>query len=403
KAEFGWKPGAVVNVGVRSGTNTLHGNAYAFGRSDAFDARNFFNPAPDASGNCVTNPTFPAACNKAPTQLKQFGGVVGGPIKKDKLFFFGGYEGIRSFLGNTFPVVVPQTASVGDPSNSMPDAITALQKAGVTPSPVSLALLGCTGTAAVVGSYSCTGGLLQNAPSNTTNYLSTFPNNNVSNNYIAKIDYAINDKNRINGMLLTGHYSALGEDHAATNANWGDNVIQTTWTVSGDWVYPPSSRIVNEARFGYDRTVFLFDPADSNIKADGSGLTGGAGYPINTGATIGGFPTITVGGFDSQAGQLLGSQGGRPLDSSPNPYWDLQDNVSYLLGKHALKFGGEFAHIEGDSDAHDQRGRVFFVGGGTAGLTDCGGASCTLEDFFAGNPSFGALLTGNPKVRITWT
>jgi len=277
KAEFGWKPGAVVNVGVRSGTNNLHGSAYAFGRDDSFDARNFFNPAPDASGTCILNPTFAAACAKAPVQFEQFGGVVGGPIKKDKLFFFGGYEGIRSFLGNTFPVVVPQTASVGDPVNSMPDAISALQQHGFTQlcsstvtssclSPVSLAMLGCSGTPNLVGSYSCSGAGgpngawgIQGAPSTTTNYLSTFPNNNVSNNYLAKIDYAINDKNRINGMLLTGHYHALGEDHAEVNAGWGNNVVQTTWTVSGDWVYTPNSRWVNEARFGYDRTVFLFD------------------------------------------------------------------------------------------------------------------------------------------------
>jgi carboxypeptidase family protein len=390
KAEYGWKPGAVVNAGVRSGTNTLHGSAYAFGRSDAFDARNFFNPGPDANGTCVTNPTFAAACTKAPAQLKQFGGVVGGPIKKDKLFFFGGYEGIRSFLGNTFPVDVPETASVGDPVHSMPDAITALQAAGVTPSPVSLKLLGCT----LGPPVACTGGLLQGAPSNTTKYLSTFPNNNVSNNYVAKIDYAINDKNRINGMLLTGHYHALGEDHASVNAAWGDNVIQSTWTVSGNWVYTPSSRLVNEARFGYNRTVFIFDPADAAVKPDGTG------YPINTGAAIGGFPTIVVAGFNSQAGQLLGSQGGRPLDSSPNPYWDVQDSVSYLLGKHALKFGGEFTHIEGDADAHDQRGRIFFFGGNTPQIL---AGSSSLEDFFAGNPTFGALLTGNPNVRLTWT
>src|SRR5712664_2454532 len=104
KAEYGWKPGAVVNVGIRSGTNTLHGAAYAFGRSDAFDARNIFNPAPDASGKC-SQPT----CVKLPLTLEQFGGVVGGPIKKDKLFFFAGYEGMRSFIGNAFSATVPAT------------------------------------------------------------------------------------------------------------------------------------------------------------------------------------------------------------------------------------------------------------------------------------------------------
>src|SRR6266403_3767949 len=85
KAEYGWKPGAVVNVGVRSGTNTFHGSAYAFGRDQNWDARNLFNPAPAA---------------QLPAELEQFGGVVGGRIKKDKLFFFAGYEGLRSFLGN---------------------------------------------------------------------------------------------------------------------------------------------------------------------------------------------------------------------------------------------------------------------------------------------------------------
>src|SRR5712664_3123998 len=85
KAEYGWKPGAVVNVGIRSGTNTLHGSAYAFGRNGSWTARNFFNPGP--AGAC------PNCLDKLPVELEQFGGVVGGPIQKDKLFFFAGYEG----------------------------------------------------------------------------------------------------------------------------------------------------------------------------------------------------------------------------------------------------------------------------------------------------------------------
>src|SRR6202158_2028694 len=95
KAEYGWKPGAVVNVGVRSGTNTFHGTAYGFYRSQAWDARNAFNPV---VGACTLQ--GPVFCSKSPAQLKQLGGVVGGPVKKNKLFFFAGYEGLRSLVGN---------------------------------------------------------------------------------------------------------------------------------------------------------------------------------------------------------------------------------------------------------------------------------------------------------------
>src|SRR3984957_447774 len=93
KAEYGWDPGAVVNVGIRSGTNAFHGTAYGFYRSSNWDARNYFNPAPLADGSCQVT-----SCDKVPTQLKQFGASVGGPIIKDKLFFFGNYEGLRDAI-----------------------------------------------------------------------------------------------------------------------------------------------------------------------------------------------------------------------------------------------------------------------------------------------------------------
>jgi len=96
KAEYGWKAGAIVNVGIKSGTNSLHGDAYAFGRYQNWDARNVFNVANPISGCAIV---VSGSCQKTPAQLEQFGGVVGGPIKKDKLFFFAGYEGLRSFIG----------------------------------------------------------------------------------------------------------------------------------------------------------------------------------------------------------------------------------------------------------------------------------------------------------------
>jgi len=124
-AEYGWKPGAIVNVGLKSGTNAIHGTAYAFGRSDALDARNYFDPLP-AGGNClIYGPQPLAACGKTAVQLEQFGATVGGPIKKDKLFYFLGFEEERYTLGNLSVDSVPEgnPQDTPDIANSFPDAL----------------------------------------------------------------------------------------------------------------------------------------------------------------------------------------------------------------------------------------------------------------------------------------
>jgi len=382
KAEYGGKPGAMVNVGIRSGTNNLHGSAYAFGRDGSWDARNVFDPAP--------NPVLPA-------RLEQFGGAVGGPIKKDKLFFFANYEGLRSYIANAIGTSVPETASGLGPGKSMVDAINTVASSGggfntALLSPLSLKLLGCT-VGATAAATACTGGVIQNAPATTTSYVSTVPNTNTSDNGIAKLDYRINDKHMINGMLYRANYSSLGEDFPMVNTAWGNNVLESAWTGSGNWIWTASSRLVNEFRVGYNRFNFSFLPADRNQKADGNYSLDGVNYPINTGITsYGGFPTVTISGFGATQ---LGSRRGRPLEASPNPYLDFQDNVSYLVGKHSFKFGGEFSHIEGDSDTHDTRGWIQFLGGQTLG-----GKSTSLEDFFAGLPTQAALQVGNPNTRF---
>src|SRR3984957_13796618 len=100
-AEYGWKPGAVINVGLKSGTNSLHGTAFAFGRDTPLDARNFFNTDDQV---------------KQPRTLEQFGTTVGGPIKKDKLFFFGCYEGQRYSVGNIGTISTPATVGLATPA-----------------------------------------------------------------------------------------------------------------------------------------------------------------------------------------------------------------------------------------------------------------------------------------------
>jgi hypothetical protein len=391
KSEYGWKPGAVVNVGIKSGTNKLHGSAFGFYRSAAWDARNYFNPAPDGS-NCVLGDI--TLCAKVPTQLKQFGGVVGGPIKKDKLFFFGGYEGLRSLLGNAYvsdgvPETVAQTTP--DPEHSMVDALNAVVAADLTPSPVSLKLTGCA-LGATPALTTCTGGAdVGGFPSNplqgSTAYLSTFPNVNKSDNYVAKMDDHINSKNSLNGVLLIGRYYGDGEDRAFINKVYTNNWTIRTYTVSGSWIWTPSSNVVNEMRGGYNRYSVLTGSDDAKLTC-----------VVNTGSVVPGCPDIDVGGFHE-----LGTWHNRPANNAPNPYYDLQDSLSVLRGKHTFKFGGEYAHIEADAYVPDfGRGQIGFAGGQTAGLADCGGSSCPLEDLFAGNPSDGKTLFGSPRRRMLW-
>jgi hypothetical protein len=372
KAEYGWDPGVVVNVGIKSGTNSLHGTAYGFYRSSNWDARNYFNPAP-SGGNCALGAL--TLCDKPATQLKQFGGSVGGPIIKDKLFFFANYEGLRDLIGNAFGTTgVPETGSGGGASVSMVDAINAVV-GPVSAVSLNYACPNAVGqTLPLPSTFVCTGGLYPNNPTSSTSFLSTIPNVNESNNGVAKLDYHINDKNTLNGVLLIGRYVGTGEDRGFTNPIFQNGFIINNWTTSGTWDYTPNSSMVNEVRFGYNRMTFLTTSADAGTTVSG----------LNTGLTVAGLPTIEVGGF-----ALSGTWHNRPQAISPNPYWDVQESLSYLVGKHSLKFGGEFAHIEADSNIPDYgRGRVNFP---------------DLTSFFAGSPSSAKALVGNPTRRMLWT
>jgi hypothetical protein len=399
KAEYGWKPGAVVNVGIKSGTNTLHGTTYGFYRSGKWDARNLFNPSIESAPVTCAPGNTPVACAKTPAQLKQFGGVLGGPVKKDKLFFFVGYEGLRSlFAAPLVTAGTPETitqanvgkfGAAGDPANSFVDAIRAVQAAGMTVSPVSLSLAGCTLGPPVVckgtgANAAINQGLWPDNPTNSTNFIAPFTNTNVTDNGIAKIDYHINSKHTVNGMLFIGNYAGDGMDHPFMNKIFENQNPSRVNTVSGDWVYAASSRVVNDARFGYDYVRFGFLTDDANILPDGSALTGGKGYAVNTGVTAyGGLPNITVPPSD-----VLGSWHNRPQHWD-NHYYDFQDNVSYLMGSHTLKFGGEFAHIDVTNAIPDTiRGSLTFS---------------NLFDLMSGNVSGGgALLSGDPNRHETW-
>jgi Carboxypeptidase regulatory-like domain/TonB dependent receptor len=427
EAEYGWRDGAVMDVGIKSGTNQLHGSLYAFGRNGAWDARNTFNEATintPSGPNCLLDPASPAVCNKLPTQLEQYGAVAGAPIIKNRLFVFGGFEAMRNELGNDYPVTIPYTGpginGLSDPQNSEPDAIKALQKAGYTTlctgsstgnclSQQSLNLLGCTGMPGVVGSYNCTGGIIAGDPSNTTIYSSSYPIYQTSNNGLVKIDYTINSKNTINGMFWDGYYDASGQDHATVNSRFLTGMDISGRFGQGDWVFVPNSGLVNDFRFGFAEASYGVRVADAGTFANGQGGLctatgcGGNGYPLNTGAggpKGGGMPPIGLAGF----GAGIGNQNAtRPDNEGPSPLEDYQDTVSYLRGKHSIKFGGEFIHATAEQNVDNERGNIIqFNGGNSAGVTDCGGSSCPLEDFFAGAPSFGNINVGNSFREMHW-
>jgi hypothetical protein len=128
-----------------------------------------------------------------------------GPSRRTSFSSLGGYEGLRSLIGNSFATQIPQTGAGAGPAASMVEAISALQSSGVPLSPVSLALLGCTPGA----SPKCTGGQYQNASANSNSYLSGFPNVNQSDNGIAKIDYHINARHTLSGVLFVGNYTGV--------------------------------------------------------------------------------------------------------------------------------------------------------------------------------------------------
>src|SRR5215813_7811136 len=155
-AEYGRNSGAIVNVAVKSGTNEFHGSVYEFLRNDNFDARNFF----EAQKNEFRN--------------NNFGGVFGGPIIKNRTFFFGGYEGQREFVFSPSVVRVPSASDIAN-------ALFSYNAAAPTENPLSTNILQLFPTAN-----------LNVAAGN--NFSFAAPNTNNSDNFLIKIDHHFNDR-----------------------------------------------------------------------------------------------------------------------------------------------------------------------------------------------------------------
>src|SRR6266567_232714 len=287
-AEYGWKPGAVVNVALKSGTNSLHGTAFAFGRDGRMDARNYFNTVP--------NP-------KTDRTLEQFGGSLGGPIIKDKAFFFGAYEGQLYNVGNSFGgvtspsmVSMPTNATAnclfgsqtGDCANSIPDVIADLQAGGINVSPASLQVAGCALSGITVN---CNGKGFPINNNQSIDIANGFNNDVRIQNFVGKVDYKFNDRHTVNGMYFFGNNRGTVEDFPELQSFWRSQIHTRAQVAGGGWVWVPSARWVNEARFGYNRLYQPTLPGDLNTPASAYGLDTGVSGPFS-----GGLPRIGFGG-----------------------------------------------------------------------------------------------------------
>jgi hypothetical protein len=405
RAEYGWKPGAIVNVGVKSGTNSLHGSAYAYGRDTAFDARNYFNPD--------NVPGFNPA--KQPVGLEQFGATVGGPIKKDKLFYFANFESQRYGIGNPnvvpTPVTVPLangtpgkngcssatlTGTTSNCAKSMIDACHDILDSGGAPTPLSLSLAGLDGTCAPISSKLTTdpGGLQFQGlfPVDTTGSVATdLTSNNVIYGGLGKIDYHANDKNQLEGMFFIsqGNTSSVDTPPAEVSSSWITAQHFRSEAASGDWAYTPNSTFVNEVRFGYAHYYQTFFGTDASQDAANYNFNGQT-YEIPTGinpvgpggVTYGGAPGIRFkGGFYANSGND-GIGVGWPKIIGPDGVLEFLDHVSILRGKHAFKFGGEVLYNKSTTDeTANAKGILRFN---------------NLESFLSGDLNQARLFLGNP-------
>jgi hypothetical protein len=344
--EFGRNGGAIVNIVTKSGTNALHGGVFEYFRNDALDARNYFDP--------TTSP-------KAAFHNNQFGGSLGGPIVKDRTFFYLDYEGQRENVGVVSLACVPTLDQIAQAKNNV-------ALSGGSVSPVGQALLNFYPHNAanyIPGITSNDSGCFNSAGQSTPDYTAVAPSLNNLSSVIGKIDHSFSPKDNISGRYFFG--DSTQQFPLALNATGGqlpgfDTVTPTRVqlvSISNVTIISPTK--VNEIRFGWNRFAEGFLPEDHNFDPSSIGLCNVTTDSPN--CTSSGLPIVILSpnptggvGYFSQLGATSGDP--RQRVDSNNQFLD---SFSWKINKHDVKFGGEFhrTSIEQSFDKYS-RGRVRF-------------------------------------------
>ncbi len=316
-AEYGRNSGSVVNILTKSGTNQFHGTAYEYNRDSYFDARNFFNVTPDPQTLFINN---------------QFGGSIGGPIIKDRTFFFGAYEGQRERVGSDFVFQVPTQTEIASARSAA-----LLIDPAINTAPLDA--------------------ILNLFPQSTTNELPGVVNDlNNNDNMIVKVDHKFTNNESFAARYAFGNdnqrfpFGSLGGQGSGSRLAPFAQISPTRVNVlSASLLSTLGPSHLNELRFGYSRFSNSFTSADAKANITIPGLDFGTNHT--------GLPEIDFGGAIENIGATAFSV---PRARTSQSY-QILDNFTWIRGVHTFKFGGEYRRVAVDAfNDNLERGLIGF-------------------------------------------
>jgi hypothetical protein len=378
-AEYGAAAGAVTIVQSKSGTNRLHGSAYEFLRNDRLDANTFFN-----NRGGVRKPAF---------RRNEFGATIGGPIRRDKTFFFGDYQGIRVRQPRSIVSTIPTLAqrnwvATGDFSGFAtplfdPDNVTGNARAPFAGNripasrldPAALKVFSLLPTPTSAGA---TRNFVFNpSVSQRTDQFDVRLDQNLGVGDRVFFKYSYDDTNLTspgslpapaNPSVPTGPYLA------ADGTNSAITVPLKNWSATFNYTKVLSPTMVNEVRLGAVRwNQYILPIANSLNTADAVGIRG-----ININDKSGGLPSLSITGF-----QGLGDNSTYP-ENSQTVSFQYEDVLTVVRDAHTLKFGGMYVrHRFNGFSAFPTRGDFTFNGQYTRQIGGTSAASA-LADYALG-------------------
>jgi hypothetical protein len=323
-AEFGVKGGAPILLNMKSGTNSWHGSTTWVNHNGIGDAVNYF-----AKFNITDNCAAPGECQKTPIHNNQFNGTIGGPIVKDKAFFFLYYEGQRYISSGVASRQVPTNQEVQD-------AYTAIQNAGLTPTQVGQNLLSYFPT-------SDSGTLTQHTPTTAS-----------SNSFGVKFDYKLNSTNSIAVRYIFGDSFQSGPPFAGLPpaskypTDIFNSIAPSRAQMAGlSWTWNISNNKILESRLGYTRFSQLLG-VNNKIDPKSLGVDTGPLSPADFGVPYVYLLPLGYGGY-------IGGVQAYPFTTRPDSTWDWSEHFSWVKGNHTIKIGGNFQHAYTNTERNDAR------------------------------------------------